>query len=50
VIDRAKALLIQRQQLTEEAAYAKLRKTAMDKNLKIVEVAQRMLDVADLLG
>ena len=49
-IDRAKALLMQRQQLSEEAAYAKLRKTAMDKNLKIVEVAQRMLDVADLLG
>ncbi len=50
VIDRAKALLMQRQQLSEDAAYAKLRKTAMDKNLKIVEVAQRMLDVADLLG
>lgn len=50
VIDRAKALLMQRQQLSEEAAYARLRKTAMDKNLKIVDVAQRMLDVADLLG
>jgi response regulator NasT len=50
VIDRAKALLMQRQSLSEETAYAKLRKTAMDKNLKIVEVAQRMLDVADLLG
>ena len=50
VIDRAKALLMQRQQLSEEAAYAKLRKTAMDKNLKIVEVVQRMLDVADLLS
>lgn len=50
IIDRAKTLLMQRQQLTEEAAYARLRKTAMDKNLKIVEVAQRMLDVADLLG
>lgn len=50
LIDRAKTLLMQRQQLSEEAAYAKLRKTAMDKNLKIVEVAQRMLDVADLLG
>lgn len=50
VIDRAKAMLMQRQQLSEEAAYAKLRKTAMDKNLKIVEVAQRMLDVADLLS
>jgi response regulator NasT len=50
VIDRAKSLLMQRQQLTEEAAYAKLRKTAMDKNLKLVDVAQRMLDVVDLLG
>jgi response regulator NasT len=50
VIDRAKTLLMQRQQLSEDVAYAKLRKTAMDKNLKIVEVAQRMLDVAELLG
>ena len=50
VIDRAKALLIERQKLSENDAYARLRKAAMDKNLKIVEVAQRMLDVADLLG
>ncbi|OIQ73151.1 putative transcriptional regulatory protein pdtaR [mine drainage metagenome] len=50
VIDRAKGLLMQRQQLSEEAAYAKLRKTAMDKNLKLVDLAQRMLDAVDLLG
>jgi response regulator NasT len=50
VIDRAKAMLMERQKLSENDAYAKLRKAAMDKNLKIVEVAQRMLDVADLLG
>ena len=50
IIDRAKTLLMERQQLTETAAYAKLRKAAMDKNLKLSEVAQRMLDVADLLG
>jgi hypothetical protein len=31
VIDRAKGLLMQRQGLTEQAAYEKLRKTAMDK-------------------
>jgi two-component system, response regulator / RNA-binding antiterminator len=49
VINRAKGLLMQRQNLTEQAAYDKLRKTAMDKNLKLVDVAQRMLDVADLL-
>jgi response regulator NasT len=50
IIDRAKSLLMNRQQLSEEAAYAKLRKAAMDKNLKMVDVAQRMLDVADLLA
>jgi response regulator NasT len=49
VIDRAKFMLMQRQNLTEQAAYEKLRKTAMDKSLKLVDVAQRMLDVADLL-
>jgi response regulator NasT len=50
IIDQAKNLLMQRQQLSEDVAYARLRKTAMDKNMKIVDVAQRMLDVADLLG
>jgi response regulator NasT len=50
IIDRAKGLLMQRQGLSEQVAYEKLRKTAMDKSLKVVEVAQRMLDVADLMG
>ena len=36
--------------LSEQAAYEKLRKAAMDKGLKLAEVAQRMLDMADLLG
>lgn len=49
-IERAKGLLMQRQGLSEQVAYEKLRKTAMDKGLKVVEVAQRMLDVADLMG
>jgi two-component system, response regulator / RNA-binding antiterminator len=48
-IERAKGLLMQRQGLSESAAYDKLRKTAMDKSMKLAEVAQRMLDVADLL-
>jgi len=49
-IDRAKGLLMQRQGLSEDEAYARLRKTAMDKGLRLAEVAQRILDVADLLG
>lgn len=50
VIERAKGLLMERSQCTEDEAYSKLRRLAMDKNLKLVEVAQRTLDVADLLG
>ena len=49
-IDRAKGLLMQRQGLTEQAAYEKLRKTAMDKGLRLGEVARRMLEMVDLLG
>jgi response regulator NasT len=49
-IERAKGLLMQRQSLNEQQAFDKLRKAAMDKGLKIGEVAQRILDAADLLG
>lgn len=50
VIDKAKGLLMQRQGLTEDEAYARLRKMAMDKGLRLAEVSQRVLDIADLLG
>ncbi|MFT5034349.1 MAG: response regulator NasT [Litorivivens sp.] len=49
-IDRAKAMLMQRQGLSESLAYEKLRKAAMDKGLRMGEVAQRLLDAADMLG
>ena len=49
LIDRAKALLMDKQGLSEKDAFTKLRKIAMDKGLKMGEVAQRTLDVADLL-
>lgn len=50
VIDRAKGLLMTRQGLSEQEAYARLRKAAMDRGLKLSEVAQRLIDAADLLG
>ncbi|MDO8755899.1 MAG: ANTAR domain-containing protein [Polaromonas sp.] len=50
LIDRAKGLLMERQGLSEQAAFEKMRKTAMDKGLKLADVAQRMLDVMDLLS
>jgi two-component system, response regulator / RNA-binding antiterminator len=49
-IDRAKGILMARNGMSEEDAYARLRKTAMDKGLKLADVAQRILDVSDLLA
>ncbi|MDD5334421.1 MAG: ANTAR domain-containing protein [Rhodoferax sp.] len=50
VVDRAKGLLMQRQGLSEPDAFNKLRKAAMDKGLKLADMAQRVLDAADLLS
>ena len=50
LVDRAKGLLMTRYQLSEEQAYQRLRSLAMNKNMKLAEVAQRILDVEDLLG
>jgi response regulator NasT len=50
VIDRAKGLLMKRQGLSEQEAYGRLRKAAMDKGIKLSELAQRLLDAADLLS
>ena len=50
LVDRAKGLLMQRQGLSEQQAYDKLRKAAMDRGLKLAQVAQRIIDAAELLG
>jgi response regulator NasT len=49
IIERAKGLLMERHRCSEDEAYRKLRRLAMDKNIKLSELAQRMLDIADLL-
>lgn len=50
IVERAKGLLMTRYRLTEDQAYQRLRSMAMNKNLKLAEVAQRLIDVEDLLG
>lgn len=50
VIDRAKGILMSSGRLTEDQAYQKLRSMAMNKNMKLADIAQRILDVEDLLG
>lgn len=49
VVERAKGLLMARHRISEEQAYQKLRGMAMNKKLKLSDIAQRILDVEDLL-
>ena len=49
VIDRAKGVLMKAKKLSEDEAYVLLRKTAMNENKKIVEIAQSVLTAAELL-
>ena len=48
-IDRAKGILIQAKGLSEEQAYALLRKTAMNEKRKIADVAQAVITATELL-
>ena len=50
LLDRAKAILMQRQGLSEPEAHARLRKVAMNKGTKLADIAQQMIDMAELLG
>ena len=50
LVERAKGLLMKNRSMDEEAAYAALRRMAMDRKLRLAEVAQRIIDAADLLG
>ncbi|HEX9301478.1 MAG TPA: ANTAR domain-containing protein [Casimicrobiaceae bacterium] len=50
VIERAKGFLMQQKGVSEDEAYRLLRKLAMDRNAKLLDVAQQVVDVAKLLG
>ena len=50
ITDRAKGILMKARGISEEDAYAILRKSAMDKGKKISEVAEAIVTAADLLS
>ncbi|MBO6884955.1 MAG: ANTAR domain-containing protein [Marivita sp.] len=50
VIDRAKGLLMKAKGIDEDAAYALLRKTAMDRGRRVADVAEALVTAAGLLG
>jgi AmiR/NasT family two-component response regulator len=49
IIDRAKALLMSARQLSEQDAYALMRKTAMNQHKRMAEIAQAIVGMADIL-
>ncbi|MGR3762266.1 ANTAR domain-containing response regulator (plasmid) [Roseobacteraceae bacterium NS-SX3] len=49
IIDRAKGMIMKARGISEEQAYALLRKTAMDQNKRVAEVAQALVTAAGLL-
>jgi len=50
VIDRAKGILMKHKQCSEEDAYQLLRKSAMQSNQRIIEVARSLIASVDLLS
>jgi response regulator NasT len=49
-VDKAKGILMQHRQLSEEAAYQLLRKMAMDRNMRIGDAARNFIAAMTLLG
>ncbi len=49
VIERAKGLLMSSRQLSEQQAYTLMRKTAMNQNKRIFEVAEAVVSMAEIL-
>lgn len=49
-IERAKGILMRARGLSEEAAYAEMRRMAMNRGVKLAEIADRIIEARDLLG
>ncbi|MEW6776409.1 MAG: ANTAR domain-containing protein [Bdellovibrionota bacterium] len=49
LIERAKGVLMKRRQMDEEAAYALLRRMAMDRNQRLADVARGIIDFSEVL-
>jgi len=49
-IDRAKGIIMSQRKVSEPEAYQLLRKAAMDRNVRLVEVAENILAAAEILG
>ena len=49
-VERAKGILMKQKSMSEEQAFTALRKLAMERGIRLGEVAQQVVDVTNLLG
>ena len=49
LIDKAKGIVMKQKNCDEETAYKLMRKMAMDKNTRIIDVAKQLIDLVDLM-
>jgi response regulator NasT len=49
LVDRAKGILMTKRGLSEEDAYGAMRKMAMERNVKLSDLAKNIIDVSELL-
>jgi len=50
LVEKAKGILMKRRRCDENEAYQTMRKMAMDQKTRLVDIANRIIDAADLLG
>jgi two-component system, response regulator / RNA-binding antiterminator len=50
LIEKAKGILMKRRKVEEDEAYRLMRRMAMDQKLKLVDIANKIIEAAELLG
>ena len=50
LVEKAKGILMKRRACDEDEAYRLMRKMAMDQKLRLVDIANKVIEAADLLG
>jgi response regulator NasT len=50
LVEKAKGILMKSRQCGEEEAYVAMRKMAMDRKLRLIDIANKIIAAADLLG
>ena len=50
LVERAKGILVKRRRCGEEEAYQTMRKMAMDQKKRLVDIANKIIEAAELLG